>query len=458
MERALEGSFARRLGVLIQALWGSQPLSRRAVTDRARLLLLDSLGCLIAGLRAPEVGGLLGALEHGEPGPVRFPGRKVSLGVSAGALVAGAATCWDEACEGLAGAHGRPGLHAFCALYAAAQADDSDLRGLLDALTVGFEVGGRLGAALRIQSGMHVDGTWGVFGAVAAIARLLRTDAAQTLGALAGAACQIPLSLYRPVAEGATVRNLYAGAAAARAWHHVLAAGAGVTSPFAAFEELDRVFVRSPDWVALLEPDGAVDRTVDSPAPAGWLIENGYLKPYAGVRHTHYGVLAACRWAAEHGPAAAISRVRLEVYPEAVTYCGIRAPRSAISAQFSASYALAHALVFGELGPEAYGRERMEEPEIRRLEALVDLVADPLFGPRRGARLFVETEGGEAVQYAVDTVPGDPGQPLGEGEVVEKFIRYACPSLGEACSARLADAVVKGSLDQRIRALLQDAS
>ena len=35
-------------------------------------------------------------------------------------------------------------------------------------------------------------------------------------------------------------------------------------------------------------------------------------------------------------------------------YCGNRAPRTAIQAQFSLSYAIAAALVLGDLGPNAY--------------------------------------------------------------------------------------------------------
>ena len=72
-------------------------------------------------------------------------------------------------------------------------------------------------------------------------------------------------------------------------------------------------------------------------APAGaWLIEEGYLKPFAAVRHVHYGAAAALEWrrrmAGEVGGVAAgtIEAITLSIYEEGRTYCGNRAPVTAI--------------------------------------------------------------------------------------------------------------------------------
>ena len=112
---------------------------------------------------------------------------------------------------------------------------------------------------------------------------------------------------------------------------------------------------------------------------------------------------------------------------EAVQYCGNRAPRTAIQAQFSLSYAIAAALVLGDLGPNAY--DDIGDPSITRLEQRVVVEADPA-RLRRGAQVTIEI-GGESFTESVDAVAGDPAMPMTRDQVVDKFRRYVEPMLGE---------------------------
>src|SRR5205823_5337154 len=142
-----------------------------------------------------------------------------------------------------------------------------------------------------------------------------------------------------------------------------------------------------------------------SPTPPGrWTILEGYLKPFAAVRHTHYGVEAALRLRARHAIVVdEITAIRLQVYPEAVQYCGNRAPRTAIQAQFSLSYAIAAALALGDLGPDAYAD--VGNPAIVRLEGCVTIEADPS-RTRRSAKLSIDV-GGTNLTESVDDIAGD---------------------------------------------------
>ena len=87
------------------------------------------------------------------------------------------AATWDEACEGHAYAHGRPGVPAVAALLPLAVAGDRGLDATADALALAYEVGARAGGWLRIKPGMHVDGNWPALGVAAGVARLLGQDA-----------------------------------------------------------------------------------------------------------------------------------------------------------------------------------------------------------------------------------------------------------------------------------------
>lgn len=175
-------------------------------------------------------------------------------------------------------------------------------------------------------------------------------------------------------------------------------------------------------------------------AAGGWLILRAYTKPFAGVRHAHYAAAAAIALRAKLPAGTEIGGLRLHIYGEALRYAGNRAPTRPISAQFSLSFAVAAALRFGDLAPDAY--RAIDDAELRRLEAMVELVEDPALtaAGRRAARLVAETPAG-AVAAAADSVPGDPDNQMSEAQVVAKFHRLAA-HLPEATA--IVDAVMRG--------------
>ncbi|NQV81628.1 MAG: MmgE/PrpD family protein [Alphaproteobacteria bacterium] len=429
-----------QLSAVVDWLARTRPTADSAVADRARLLLLDTLGCAIAGLRREPVATYAGRLA-GEEG-VRCPGFPTGLNPSHFGQVMALAACWDEACEGLAAAHGRPGLHAVPAALALALDRGASLAETLDAIVVGYEVGGRLGAAWRIRGGMHVDGTWGIVAAAASAAALLNGRAGGVVGAaVEAAACMIPASLYAPVRQGATTRNLYAGQAVSRGIETALAIASGITAPRQAISEA-AALTFDPTQASALTPPGT------------WLILQGYFKPFAAVRHVHYGVQAALDWRAQHGAGTAdITAIRLQTYPEAATYCGNRAPATAIQAQFSLTYGLAHALVRGSLGPEAYDPEALADDVIRRLEDIVLLDDTGQFQTGRGANLTITAHGAKT-SVSVDRVEGDPLWPMAAASVVDKFGRIAGRRLGPSAAAELAARIMDEPIDRPLASIL----
>lgn len=240
-------------------------------------------------------------------------------------------------------------------------------------------------------------------------------------GAIEAAACQIPASLYLPIAAGSVVRNTYPAHAVLLGMLSASAAAAGFEMPRGALEEGRRRVLRAAD--------------AGTATPAGrWTILAGYLKPFAGVRHSHYGVEAALRLRKAHAiDPQRVTAIRLQVYPEAVQYCGNRAPRSAIQAQFGLSYAIAAALVLGDLGPSAYAR--IDDPLIGRLERCVTIEADAA-RLQRSATVTI-TADGATLDESVDEIAGDPGLPMTREQVVAKFHRYTEPMIGPRGAADL---------------------
>lgn len=404
------------------------------VEAKARLLMLDTLGCLLAGLHHPDVEKFGQALRFAFPGDIAWPASHIKLGPAGIAALGAAAACWDEACEGNSAAHGRPGLPVVPALLALAATRDIKLADLLMALVTGYEIGTRAGEVWRIPPGWHVDGSSHSLGVAAAAARLTSgPDSIQA--AIEAAACQIPASLYLPITVGSVVRNTYPSHAVLLGMLAAAAAEAGFEMPHGALEE------------ARLRVLQAKNDT--PPTPAGqWTILDGYLKPFAGVRHTHYGVEAALRL--RKNPAFSLEKtgtIKLQIYGEAAQYCGNRAPRTAIQAQFSLSYAIAAALVFGDLGPEAYAD--VGNPTIVRLEQSVVVEVDPR-RVRRGATLAINV-GDTRLTESVDTVAGDPARPMTKDDVVRKFHRYTEPALGRQLAEALVAFFLEGDAAQPAR-------
>ncbi|MGG5812433.1 MmgE/PrpD family protein [Falsiroseomonas sp. CW058] len=401
------------------------PPEGSAAAAKARLLLLDSLGCALAGLGHPRVAAFAGAMQGAFPGTVALAGARLAPGAAAAVLAA--ATCWDEANEGLARAHGRPALPV-APLALVARANGTAPRDALAAFALGYEVAARAGEAWRIRPGMHVDGSWHSLGAAACAARLAGADPAR---AVRLAACQIPFALYAPIAAGMDGRNSYPGHAVLLGHLAAAAAAAGMDAPATGFEEARRLAL-GHEVPAAVAPPGA------------WLLEEAYLKPFAGVRHAHYAAAAALALRGRAG--ADPRRITLSTYAEALRYAGNRAPRAAIAAQFSLSWAVAAALVQGDLGPAAYTDAALADPRLRALEARVELAEDAALtqAGRRGATLTLDGE-----SATITGIAGDPGQPMTEAEAVAKFTRLAAPALGAAGAARaiaalLADAPAEG--------------
>lgn len=408
-----------------------------AVDEKARLLLLDTIGCMFAGFRHDDVRRFGQALRTAFAGDAVWPGSEIKLGPAGSAAFGAAAACWDEACEGHAEAHGRPGLPVVPCVLALGIARNATWGEVLLALVTGYEIGARSGQAWRVLPGLHVDGSWHSIGVAAAAARLVSGPAA--IGsAIEAASCQLPASLYLPVPAGAVVRNIYVSHAVLLGLMAAAAAEAGLSVPLGALEEARRRVLRA-------SADAAV-------SPAGeWMLMGGYLKPFAGVRHTHYGVEAALRIRARHQFSLAdVRAIDLTTYEEAIRYCGNRKPQTAIQAQFSLSYALAAALRLGDLGPEAYG-DALFDPEIVRLENLVRIFADPQQAGR-GARVAI-TVGADIFSEDVATVAGDPDRPTSADAVVAKFVRYAEPALGPLRTGAIADFVMSAPASAPIEKL-----
>ena len=409
-----------------------------AVSQHARLVFLDTLGCALAGRSALEVSSLEAQWAELEPGAFRFPSGPL-LGLRAACQVMAIAPTWHEACEGHAFAHGRPGVATVAALLPLALLRDATIGEFIDALALGYEVGARAGAWLRVAPGIHVDGNWPALGAAAGVARLLRLPPDRCMRAVDIAACQLPSSLYLPIRTGRNVRNLYLAHSATLGLDAALAAQCGIDAP--------------PDALAWYAEHCCPASAEALPPASTDLILDAYLKPFAAVRHVHYGALAARRIRARlDGATAAIDRILLTIYEEAAVYCSNPQPSTPLAAQFSLSFGLAAMLRFGDLEAASYEPPRFHDPELRRLESLVEVRIDPAMTARkeRGAMLRVFSAGRE---HEERVGPQDAELLVDVEGAIAKFARNAAPVVDPSTSRLFCSTLLDSAADAPLREL-----
>ena len=290
------------------------------------------------------------------------------------------------------------------------------------------------------------------------MARLIGLDAHGIARAIDIAACQLPASLYLPVTQGKTARNTYLPHSASLGMQAAFSAQAAISAPDDALAYYAANFsAASPDAL---------------PAPHEDLILDAYIKPYAAVRHVHYGAEMARSAREELGGGASdgkataaslaatpvsttgITRIELATYPEATIYCGNRAPQTPIQAQFSLSFGIAAMLRFGVLDSSVYRHEKFEDPELRRLEALVEIKIDRALETqdRRGGSLLI-SNGYKDIERDVRAIPGDAAMPLPAEEVAAKFMRYARARVPHEKAFVFANATLASEVDVKMRAL-----
>ena len=72
-------------------------------------------------------------------------------------------------------------------------------------------------------------------------------------------------------------------------------------------------------------------------------------------------------------------------------------------------------------------------------------------GGRRAVVLQVVAADGALHEHALESVEGDPSQPLGPDAVLDKFMHMAAPSLGEANARGMAQQALSAATDRPLR-------
>jgi 2-methylcitrate dehydratase PrpD len=397
------------------------------VVERARLVMLDSIGAIIAGAAEPEMRAAMKRL--GKTAKARRSGSPLLS-----AFAGGTAGTMLEIDEGNQYARGHPGIHVVPAVMAVADTRKVSGQDAILALALGYEIGARIGIASKLRVTMHPHGTWGVVGAAVAVGKLNRASVAD-MASLINVSSSFGLTTSRrTMLEGGTVRNTYAGFAnmlGLMAWDLVKAGFTGEA------DGVGSVYgsIAADNWTPAEMTRELGDR---------WEIARNYFKRHAACRYNH-GALDAL---------AAISRqAGGRIDPEAVesitvgTYVWAAqldhpAPANMLAAKFSMPFSIATALVHGDTGLDVFRDKARENPLVRALAAKVTVNEDAALTAKlpglRPARVRLLLRDGRTFEALAETNKGDTEDPYTADDVVAKFHEVAGPVVGSARAREIA--------------------
>ncbi|MBB3949912.1 MmgE/PrpD family protein [Aureimonas jatrophae] len=391
------------------------------------------LGCALGGARHETVDRAIAALApFSGPARAQVLGRSERLDELHAALMNGISSHvldYDDT-------HLKTIIHpagpVASAILAVAEARPVTGEAFLAALVAGVEVECRIGNAVypeHYDRGWHITGTTGVFGAAAAVGRLLDLDERQMTWAYGIAATQS--SGFREM-FGTMCKSFHPGRAAQNGAAAAFLAKANFDSSLQAIEA-------PRGWANVLSTKQDYGEIVDD-LGTRWEAKLNSYKPYACGIVIHPAIDGCSQLRERLGERVTrIRSVELGTHYLVLELTGKRTPQTGLESKFSVYHAAAVALLHGDGTPTAFTDERARDPEIIALRDRVQAKVEP--GIEEDAvRIAVTLEDGERIELHVEHAIGSLERPLSDEAITEKFRRQAEPVVGADTAARAIEA------------------
>src|SRR5437763_8660006 len=413
------------MGLQIEALaqfvartqWEDVP---EPVRRHTKLVLLDTLGVILAGAERPEVRDLRDRLAGtAGSGATVFARGWPAHDPRTAALLNGIAGRSIELCEGLRFVSGQAAMQVLPGVLAIGEHLGSSGRDMLVALVLGYDVAARLAGGFTPRPLAHQNGQVSLLAAAAAGARLHGLDAAGISRAMRIATTLLLTPSYTNAVAGASALNVAGGMSGFAAAFAPELARAGFEAQEDAVEQA----------LGDLVGGGFTPERVLDDLGSVWHISRNYFRLYACCNPIHPALdclqeaLAALRPQPDE-----IERIDIATYRFASV---MRNPDP--SNYFASKYSLPHAaatmVVRGAAGYAALDDSALGDPLIVTLRHRVHVMEDPAMtavAPRlRPARVTVTLTNGRHSTHSRDSHRGDFQQPFAESEIRGKFRELA---------------------------------
>lgn len=411
------------------------------VVGMANDCLLDSLGCLLGGYSLPIAGILDRFLgDAGPSGDVPIAGSNSRTDPGTAAFVQAClinALDFDDIYR-----KGHPGATVVAAALSVAARANSCGADVLEAMVVGYEVGGRVAMSLshtHPRKTVHGHGTWQVFGATATAAKLLKLGARQSAHAIAIAAANAPVA--------SVMKTVYGSEPTMAKNNFGVAAQTGVNAAFLArngFEGPLDIFEGETGFWRMAGADACDFERLTAGLGRIYEIREVGFKPYSCCRILQSSIQASLKAFANAGvdPKDSFHDRLVITAPPIVCEPPFNnpAPADIWAVQFSAAYAVAMALLGVEPGPDWFSQEQIRNDKAARLVARIELRSDvgrAAPNSHHVACAHLSLKDGRVFDAEVKIAVGEAANPLPRSFLEEKFIKLARRRLGSDRSLAL---------------------
>lgn len=414
------------------------------VRKLAHQVLLDTLGCAMAGAGTDDVAKIRRAMHAANGGDGDSPlwGTHDKAPLPLAALANGAAVHAREI-DDFGGCAHSGSVVIPAALGTAARVGASG-RELLTAIVIGYDIARRVmdgggGYQAMKDCGWHSTSTCGGFGAAAAVARLLGLDAQRIQWAL-GYAGSNAGGTWAFIPEGAMSKRVHPGFAAHTGVIAAYLAANDVTGPASIFEAPWGGYY--PTYV----PDAATPDEAVRDLGTDFRIRLVGVKPYAACRgiHSSIDVMLGLR-ANHHLRADQVKQIVVRGSPTHLKQLGKQEVHTLLDAQFSLPYSIATSLISGGAMLDQYTAEALQRADVNALAKRVRVTVEPSVANGDEPYIDVELNDGRTLTDRVLIARGDCENPLPEEELRAKFRTAAAATLDATQIARLEESIMRAS-------------
>lgn len=426
--------------------------------EKARLCLLDELGCGIYGSTVPEGKKILKAMYSvHEKGKCNVWGTTAMFSPETAAFINGS-LCHMRELDDVHFAILHTGAVCVPTALAAAQIRNSQVQDVLDGIILGVETAVRIAEGMDFldhrERGWHGTSTIGVFGAAAAAGYLLGLNKEEVINAL-GIAGSRTGGTWAFAADGAMTKRLHPGMAARDGMMAALLAREGLQGPHYILEAHDGGIYRvmSSSWNL-----NHIER------PSKPAIEDIEFKWFASCKSVHSPFSAAAQLYRRHPEKSPedIQEIHVYVNRSAIEMAGGQYQKdSVMSAQISIPYGVALGL-WGHMGTaEDYCEECLGREELARTAAMVKVEESQDMNKlrkeekRSAAVVEVLWKDGSRDQAFEKAPKGSMFHPLDRQDIIEKFYRLTQPLMDRKDAEKICRFVMEENRSEKISGLTE---
>ena len=287
----------------------------------------------------------------------------------------------------------------------------------LNALVLGVETECRIGNAVypnHYDVGWHITGTAGVFGAAAAVGKLLGLNEQQMIWALGLAASQ-PVGLRESF--GSMNKSFNPGRAASNGIFAAMLASKNFTSSNGMIEA-------KRGWANAISTKQDYKEITEDLGQRYEAALNTY-KPFACGIVMHPAIDAAIQLRAEEkfNPDQ-VKRIQLKVHPLVLELTGKKTPTEGLEGKFSIYHAVAVALIEGAGGEKQFSDRAVRDPAVIALRGKVVPVIDPSIKPEQ-VEMSIELSDGRVLRKRIEHAIGSLEKPMSNADLERKFTDLA---------------------------------